>query len=693
MRRKIRIGVLMAFIAAGSCLLAQAADQAAPRKPTVSELATLDRLPKLKAKIEAGEPVTIIGLGDSITTYFGNNSRNCGYYPVPVDVSYYGVFANFLKMSFPDAKIKVINKGIGGETADRGLKRLDSDVLSLKPDLVFVMYGANDGRGGRDMQLFKKELTEIVSRIRTAGSDVILVAPTMSLTDLACLLPCREAVLSLRKTLDCPVLDGTLALWPIDEKVSSLDDVSWYLSMHFPPNGDDIHPAFAGQFQMGRRLWNQLKAPVQMPKLDFSLTRGQKLTGPVPHKLRITNVSDKAFSGQAEVFFPNKMPVAGVPSKEIVLPNKAKENRRSLPAVKLELAPDAAAEIEWNMELPEAEGFLQDPSLLSWLDGKSGVGVAIFSRELNDLAYVKPGPPLLSARIEGPRRVDDITSVRLSAKFSSLSEKNFDGAWRRIGDKEWKALSIPASSSAEGHFDMSFNADSGKTVLLRQGLELRDSKGATIALDAVMIEAAPCVDTVAKDIAVDGGFDDWTGVSWCSFNAGAAKASFAVARSGDNLLLALRADDPLLEFQRSPIWFGDGFELYFDARPEAELGTHGSLFQIGLFPPKSPGSPLIVSAGNGAGASDLSSIKTAWRTTDSGYAIELSMPVGLFAPAGMKEGQVIGFGVACNNVAEAGQPRIQYQWAGTNGNYASPANYAFLRWGPGAPLWSLRYQR
>jgi len=78
--------------------------------------------------------LTIIAFGDSITegTHGGANIKDT--FPVVLE-----------KMLLQkQICIKVINKGVPGETAPESLFRLERDVIRLNPDMVLVMYGAND---------------------------------------------------------------------------------------------------------------------------------------------------------------------------------------------------------------------------------------------------------------------------------------------------------------------------------------------------------------------------------------------------------------------------------------------------------------------------------------------------------------------------------------------------------------------
>ncbi len=83
-------------------------------------------------------------------------------------------------MLFPAANITVANAGISGNSADVGYKRLNEDVLSLKPDLTVVCYGLNDhGRKQDGLELYKTSLKNIFDALKDAGSEIIFMTPNM----------------------------------------------------------------------------------------------------------------------------------------------------------------------------------------------------------------------------------------------------------------------------------------------------------------------------------------------------------------------------------------------------------------------------------------------------------------------------------------------------------------------------------
>src|SRR5438270_8425694 len=71
---------------------------------------------------------TVVFLGDSITA-----ARTYGK-----------IIENYTLLRYPDRKVRFINAGHGGDTAEGGLARLDRDVFARGATLLTVAYGVND---------------------------------------------------------------------------------------------------------------------------------------------------------------------------------------------------------------------------------------------------------------------------------------------------------------------------------------------------------------------------------------------------------------------------------------------------------------------------------------------------------------------------------------------------------------------
>lgn len=83
--------------------------------------------------------------------------------------------------------VPAINKGVGGNTTNDALKRLEADVLSQSGACVTVMFGANDGwRDPRtnpsppaevSSDRYKANLYTIVQKLKGAGKQITLMTP------------------------------------------------------------------------------------------------------------------------------------------------------------------------------------------------------------------------------------------------------------------------------------------------------------------------------------------------------------------------------------------------------------------------------------------------------------------------------------------------------------------------------------
>lgn len=83
----------------------------------------------------------------TINLVFHGHSVPAGYFKIPVVNTldtYPFLLLKRLKEHYPYAVINVINTAIGGENSIEGGKRFESDVLTHKPDVLFIDYSLND---------------------------------------------------------------------------------------------------------------------------------------------------------------------------------------------------------------------------------------------------------------------------------------------------------------------------------------------------------------------------------------------------------------------------------------------------------------------------------------------------------------------------------------------------------------------
>jgi acyl-CoA thioesterase I len=109
----------------------------------------------------------IVAVGDSLTAGLGVE-EDAGY-PAQLQKRLLEAGLNY----------RVINSGISGETSSGTLSRLNW-TLSLKPDIVILETGANDGLRGVDPELTRKNITKIVAGLQERGIVTILAGMQMT---------------------------------------------------------------------------------------------------------------------------------------------------------------------------------------------------------------------------------------------------------------------------------------------------------------------------------------------------------------------------------------------------------------------------------------------------------------------------------------------------------------------------------
>ena len=116
---------------------------------------------------EGARPGTIVAVGDSLTAGYGVDETEA--YPALLE-------KRLLRDGF---NYKVVNAGISGETSSGTRSRIEWVIRSLKPDMIILETGANDGLRGVDPTLLEKNLDEIVTIVKANGIDILLAGMKM----------------------------------------------------------------------------------------------------------------------------------------------------------------------------------------------------------------------------------------------------------------------------------------------------------------------------------------------------------------------------------------------------------------------------------------------------------------------------------------------------------------------------------
>ena len=100
-------------------------------------------------------------IGDSLTAGKGVDSQAC--------------FVSLLQNEFEKKKLplQTKNAGISRETSSGTIKRFDS-LLAMKPTIIFICIGSNDGLRGRPIEEYQGNLEQMILKAQKANIKIIL---------------------------------------------------------------------------------------------------------------------------------------------------------------------------------------------------------------------------------------------------------------------------------------------------------------------------------------------------------------------------------------------------------------------------------------------------------------------------------------------------------------------------------------
>lgn len=118
----------------------------------------------------------------TINLVFHGHSVPAGYFKTPIVntlEAYPYLLLKQLKQKYPTAVINIINTSIGGENAVKGETRFAKEVLTHRPDVLFIDYALNDIRQG--LAPSKIAWVKMIEAALEAGTKVILLTPSPNL--------------------------------------------------------------------------------------------------------------------------------------------------------------------------------------------------------------------------------------------------------------------------------------------------------------------------------------------------------------------------------------------------------------------------------------------------------------------------------------------------------------------------------
>lgn len=121
----------------------------------------MTRMANVLQRAQNGEDITVAYIGGSITE--GYNAGTTEFYAK--------ICTDWLQEQFPSSTVTGVNAGISGTPSLLGNLRLERDVLSADPDIVFVEFAVNDGQTPD----YKGAYESLVRTLLTQDKDIAVV--------------------------------------------------------------------------------------------------------------------------------------------------------------------------------------------------------------------------------------------------------------------------------------------------------------------------------------------------------------------------------------------------------------------------------------------------------------------------------------------------------------------------------------
>lgn len=144
------------------------------RAGAMAGFTTLALLAALLTPVQARAPVrtpattrTVLVMGDSLSAAYG----------IPAAQGWVSLLGTRLKAAAPGWS--VVNASVSGETTAGGLSRLPRQLQRLRPSVVVIELGANDGLRGLPVARMQANLDSMVRQSRASGARVLILGMRM----------------------------------------------------------------------------------------------------------------------------------------------------------------------------------------------------------------------------------------------------------------------------------------------------------------------------------------------------------------------------------------------------------------------------------------------------------------------------------------------------------------------------------
>lgn len=161
------VAAAVAFVGCGAVSCGgNARESSAPVRAAGPATVAASVAPAPDASVPQDRRPVIVAFGDSLSAGFGLDPGQS----YPDDMQRLIDAAGY--------RYRVVNMGVSGDTTTDGVERLPS-VLALKPAIVILEFGGNDGLRGQPVSSAKQNLAAMIEALRKAGAQVVLAGMTL----------------------------------------------------------------------------------------------------------------------------------------------------------------------------------------------------------------------------------------------------------------------------------------------------------------------------------------------------------------------------------------------------------------------------------------------------------------------------------------------------------------------------------
>ncbi|MGB2614263.1 MAG: SGNH/GDSL hydrolase family protein [Phycisphaerae bacterium] len=614
--------------------------------PRLSKDRLLAALPRTGKKLLAGEKVTLMAMGDSVT-WTGD---------------YKTLLTLMLRRASGNPNVACFDRSYPGRSVDASVRHFQDDILPVRPDVGLLMYGLNDQAGGVPLAAYLEQYRWVAEHLAEIGADTVFLTPT---PDLGIPLTPEEqrqakdpnppgyafrtigfaeSLRPLAEELHVPLADAFHAVWgtggdTIQKSVQAMWPV--YLPSYGEPmrsrletdgGGDAVHPNVLGHLAIARAVYEAITGAAPAPPLAMT-GRSEWTPGGVVSHLTVRNASPDRRAGRLEV--------GPLMNGQLEAPSPCPYDLESGQEVRLD--------VKWP-QAAKPEDLLRYPNDAYLAPGRPLIPVVDFSAG-SSRVYAAAAPFEVDAAFVRRRQIvqDSTATVGLLV----------DGRCREV------AVEIPQGSEV------------GRLPLI-QSVERDGRTGWAVAeLAYVRYGAAR-----RGEATVDGSLEEWADAPQvpvglpcqARFTQGPQdnRASpdecmtrWALRAGKDGLFIAVRATGCIEK---------DRFTLFFDSRPPELLGTAGRYYWInGSLKPDGQ-----VELGKGETSKEAPGLRGAWKVLpDDGATVEMFVPYALMETAAWPASGDLGFSIWWVHVG-ADDKTTNLMWS-EDGHPWNPRWYGIVR--------------